>query len=58
MIKTVGAEHCIMSTGFNQVHNPLPEGLRIFIRAMREDGISDSEIRTMVNENPGKMPDI
>jgi len=59
MIKTVGAEHCIMSTDFGQVHNPPPpEGLRIFIRAMRENGISDGEIRMMVNENPGKMLDI
>ena len=56
MIKTVGPEHCIMSTDFGQVHNPPPpEGLRIFIRAMRENGISDNEIRTMVNVNPGKL---
>jgi len=25
---------------------------------MRENGISGSEIRMMVNENPGKTPDI
>jgi len=30
------------ATGLGQVHNPSPEGLRIFIRAMRENGISDS----------------
>ena len=59
MIKNVGAEHCIMSTDFGQVYNPTPpEVLRIFIRAMRENGISDGEIRMMVNENPGKMLDI
>jgi predicted metal-dependent phosphotriesterase family hydrolase len=56
MIKTVGAEQCIMSTDFGQVHNPPPpEGLRIFIRAMRENGVSDGEIRMMVSENPAKM---
>jgi len=58
MIKNVGAEHCIMSTDFGQVYNPTPpEVLRIFIRAMRENGISNSD-RMMVNENPGKMLDI
>ena len=46
------------ATGLGQVHNPSPEGLRIFIRAMRENGISDGEISMMVNENPGKMLDI
>ena len=56
MIKTIGAEHCVMSTDFGQVHNPPPpEGLRIFIRAMMDNGISDREIRMMVNENPGKL---
>lgn len=30
-------------------------GTRIFIRAMRENGIGDREIRVMVDENPGKM---
>ena len=56
MIRTVGPEHCVMSTDFGQVHNPPPpEGLRIFIRAMMENGISDTEIRMMVNENPGTL---
>lgn len=56
MIKTIGAEHCVMSTDFGQVHNPPPpEGLRIFIRAMMDNGIGDREIRMMVNENPGKL---
>ncbi|MCW3989579.1 MAG: hypothetical protein NWE88_05850 [Candidatus Bathyarchaeota archaeon] len=40
------------------MHNPSPEGLRIFIRVMRENGISDGEIGMMVNENPGKTLDI
>jgi len=56
MIKAVGAERCVMSTDFGQVHNPPPpEGLRIFIRAMRENGVSDDEIRMMVSENPAKL---
>ena len=56
MIKTIGAEHCVMSTDFGQVHNPPPpEGLRIFIRAMMDNGISDREIKMMVSENPAKL---
>lgn len=56
MIKTIGAEHCVMSTDFGQVHNPPPpEGLRIFIRAMMDQGISQREIKMMVGENPAKL---
>jgi len=56
MINTIGAEHCVMSTDFGQVHNPPPpEGLRIFIRAMMDQDISEREIKLMVNENPGKL---
>jgi hypothetical protein len=31
-----------MSMGFGRVHNPPPEVLLILLRAMRENGISDS----------------
>jgi len=56
MIKIIGADHCIMSTDFGQVHNPPPpEGLRIFIRAMMENGINEREIRVMTTENPAKL---
>ena len=40
------------------MHNLPPEVLPLLLRAMRENSISDSELRMMVNENPGKKPDI
>ncbi len=46
-----------MSKVFGRVHNPPPERLRVFIRSIRGNGISDSEIRMMANENPGRMLD-
>jgi len=52
-IKTVGAQRCIMSTDFGQVHNPpAPEGLRLFIGSMLKCGITREEIELMVKSNP------
>jgi predicted metal-dependent phosphotriesterase family hydrolase len=54
-IRAVGAEHCIMATDGGQAICPPPvEMLRTFIGAMLENGISESEIRTMVYTNPRK----
>ena len=47
-----------MSKVFGRVHNPPPERLRVFIRSIRGNGISDGELSMMVNENPGRMLDI
>jgi hypothetical protein len=55
-IKYVGPERCIMATDFGQAHNPPPvEGMKMFIKAMLENGISWKDIVTMCSENPGKL---
>ncbi len=55
-IKEIGADHCIMATDGGQDKNPPPvEMLRRFMAAMMENGIGESEIRTMVHTNPRKV---
>jgi len=55
-MKLVGAEHCIMTTDFGQIDNPpAPEGLKLFIQAMLQNGISENDIEIMVKKNPAKL---
>ena len=55
-IKRVGAERCIMTTDFGQADNPpAPEGMKLFIRAMLENGIPEKEIEIMVKQNPARL---
>jgi len=60
-IRTVGPEHCIMSTDFGQIFNPTPvEGMRMYIETMLNCGITEDEIIMMVRKNPAKalgLPD-
>lgn len=52
-IKSVGAEHCVMSTDYGQKKNVPPvEGMRLFIAEMLRCGIAASAIETMVAHNP------
>lgn len=54
-MRAVGPEHCIMSTDFGQVFNPLPiEGMRMFIETMLKFDFSEEEIISMVRTNPAK----
>jgi Family of unknown function (DUF6282) len=54
-IRAVGPEHCIMATDFGQIANPLPaEGLRMFIQAMLQHGLTEEDIRLMVQDNPAE----
>jgi len=56
VIKTVGAEHCIVSTDLGQSFNPLPvEGLRMFIVTLIKYGVTEDEITLMTQINPGKL---
>jgi len=56
VIKTVGAEKCIMSTDLGQIWNPLPvEGMRMFIVTLIKYGISEEEIILMARKNPAKL---
>jgi hypothetical protein len=53
VIKTVGAERCIVSTDLGQSFNPLPvEGLRMFLITLLKYGISEDELRLMIKTNP------
>lgn len=52
-IRAVGAERCILSTDFGQLHQAEPEeGLRQFVYCLAELGLSDSDLRVMVKDNP------
>jgi hypothetical protein len=56
VIRTVGAERCIVSTDLGQSFNPLPvEGLRMFIITLLKYGIAVDEINLMIKTNPGKL---
>ena len=55
-IKLIGPQHCVMGTDFGQADNPVAaEGLKMFIKAMLENGISEKDIETMVKKNPAKL---
>ncbi len=56
IIKTVGAQRCIMSTDFGTGgrYNPI-EAMRVFIRTMMREGIKKDEIDIMAKENPASV---
>ncbi len=55
-IRAVGPEHCVADTDFGQVLVGHPvEGLRLFIRGMLHFGISEQEIKTMIQTNPARV---
>jgi hypothetical protein len=54
-VKSIGAEHCIMSTDAGQWLNPVPaQQMGIYINDMLRLGLSENEISTMVKDNPAK----
>jgi predicted metal-dependent phosphotriesterase family hydrolase len=55
-MRAIGAKHCIMSTDSGQWLNPVPaQQMGIFIKDMRNWGISEEDIRTMTAENPAAI---
>jgi hypothetical protein len=55
-IRAIGAKHCIMSTDAGQWLNPVPaQQMGIFIKDMRNLGVSEEDIRTMTAENPATI---
>ncbi len=55
-IKAIGPEHCIMSTDSGQWLNPVPsQQMGIYIQDMLDFGFSQTEVRTMVQDNPARM---
>lgn len=58
-VRTVGIEHCIISTDFGQDHNPAPaEGMRLAIATLLKSGLDEKEIETLVKVNPARLLDL
>ena len=59
VIKSIGAEHCIISTDLGQPQNPLPvEGLRLYIATLLHHGLTPEEVGLMVKTNPAALLDL
>ena len=55
-IREIGPQHCVLATDFGQLHHPMPpEGLRMFVQMLLEQGIGPDEIRTMIVDNPTRL---
>jgi hypothetical protein len=57
MIRTIGPSRVCLSTDYgwsNEVPRPA-EGLREFLDALWTEGVSDSELSTMVSDNPAQL---
>lgn len=56
VIKSIGAQHCIMSTDAGQWLNPpAAQQMGIYIKEALKSGIPAQDIRTMVTDNPAKI---
>lgn len=54
-IRAVGPKSCILATDLGQVGNPLhPDGMAVFIEAMRKEGFPQADIDLMVKTNPAR----
>jgi hypothetical protein len=52
-IRSVGAEHCVLSSDLGQPVNPLhPDGLATFFNGLEAQGITSEEIDLMSKKNP------
>ena len=55
-LRTLGVEHCIVTTDFGQWMNPPPaEGMRMAIAALLEAGMSPDEVSALVKGNPSQI---
>ena len=55
-IRDLGAEAFFMSSDLGQQGNPVhADGLRAYIRAMLDAGITEAEIDTMIRRNPARL---
>ncbi len=55
-IREIGPQHCVLATDFGQLHHPMPpEGLRMFVQMLLEQGIGPDEVRTMIVDNPARL---
>jgi hypothetical protein len=59
VIKTIGPQHCIISTDLGQPQNPLPvEGMRLLISTLLHHGITPEGIELMAKVNPARLLDV
>ena len=55
-IKEIGAKRCIIGSDFGQVmHMDSIDGMRVFIRALLGFGITEDEVKVMLQKNPAKL---
>ena len=55
-IRAIGPEHCVLATDFGQLHHPVPpEGMRMFVQLLLEQGFGADELRAMVAVNPARL---
>ena len=55
-IKAIGADRCIIGSDFGQVlHMDSIDGMRVFIRALLAFGISEKEVKVMLQDNPAHL---
>ena len=55
-MRSVGAEHCILSSDMGQPGNPLhPDGLVALFDGLKKEGITQAEIDRMAKENPARL---
>ena len=55
-IRTLGPEHCLLTSDLGQAANPLPpDGLQTYLQALRKAGFTQAEIDRMVKTNPAKL---
>lgn len=55
-IKAIGAQHCFMTTDRGQCGRETPvEGMKRFIAAMLENGLSEDEVYAMTHTVPGRV---
>ena len=55
-IRAVGPENVVISSDLGQQGNPVhPDGLLIFIQALKDGGFTEAEIRAMTQTNPAKF---
>jgi len=55
-IRTVGPEHCIISSDLAQPGYPQsPDGFMAYIKLLREQGFTESQIDQMARKNPATL---